>query len=90
MDPNADERARVKERARAADLVFFFTANAHLFSGTRELLKELQAAIPRLVVLLLGEPHDLEWIDARTACVTGHGFRAASVEAAVEKVFAPG
>jgi len=90
IDPPPPERVRLKELAREPDLVFFFSSDAHLFPGTRELLKVLQEAPARLVVILLKEPHDLEWIRSRTACVTGYGFRACQIEAAVEKIFSPG
>lgn len=90
LNPSPDERARIKERARGQDLVLFFCADAHLFSGARELLKVLQEAARHLVAVLLKEPHDLEWVRSETACVTGYGFRASQIEAVIEKVFSAG
>lgn len=90
LDPAEDERIRLKELACGEDLVLFFVGDAHLFRETRELLKVLQEAARHLVVVLLKEPHDLEWIRSPTACVTGYGFRACQIEAAIEKVFSIG
>lgn len=90
LDPSEEERQKVKELARVQDFVLFFCGDAHLFPGTRELLKALQEATGRLGAILLREPRDFEWIRPQTACVTGYGFRACQIEAAVEKIFSPG
>jgi len=87
LDPKLGERAKIRERVREEELVFFFCSDAHLFSGTRELLKSLQETSRRLVVILMKEPRDFDWILPGTACVTGYGFRASQIEAVIEKCF---
>ena len=89
LDPGPREREKIKALARSHDLVIFFCSDAHRFKGTRELLKRLEEEGKGLVVILLREPQDFEWVGAGTACVTAHGFRATQVEAAVEKLFSP-
>lgn len=87
MDPRLEERQRIKELIKEKDLVFFFCWDAHIFLSTRELLKDLQGRGRRLVVILLREPQDIEWIRPETACVTGHGFRVCQIETTIEKLF---
>jgi beta-N-acetylhexosaminidase len=87
IDPNEDERRKIKELAREHELVLFFCWDAHSFRSTRELLETLQQTSRRLVVVLLREPQDREWVLAGTACVTARGFRVCQVEAVLEKIF---
>jgi len=87
INPDAAERNGMKKLVESQDLVLFFCSDAHLFPGTRELLKTLQEAASPLAVVLMREPHDLEWIGPKTACVTAFGFRRCQIEAAVEKLF---
>lgn len=87
LRPSVIERDRIKGVAQSADLIFFFCWDAHLFKEQRELLEALQELRNRLVVILLREPQDFEWIRTDTACVTAYGFRVCQAEAAVEKVF---
>ena len=87
LQPDERERMKIKQKAEEQDLTFFFLWDAHLFSGARELLGDLQKTAKRLVVVLLREPQDVEWILAGTACLTAYGFRLPQVEAAIEKAF---
>ncbi len=86
-DPDEKERLRVKELARGEDLIFLFLWDAHAARGARELLKLLQNSLERLVVFLLREPSDFEWIEPKSACITAYGYRTCQIEAAVEKLF---
>lgn len=87
IDPNENERGKIKELACQHELVLFFCWDAHSFRSTRELLETLQQTSRRLVVVLLREPQDREWVLAGTACVTAHGFRVCQVEAVLRKIF---
>ena len=87
IQPDEKERSQIKQKICEQELTFFFCWDAHVFGGTRELLKDLQEGGGRLVVILLREPEDLEWVLPRTACVTAYGFRSPQVEAAIERTF---
>ena len=87
LQPTPKERERMRDKGREEDLTLFFCWDAHHFSQTRELLKDLQDSGGRLVVVLLREPHDFEGISPKTACLTAHGFRRVQIEAVLEKLF---
>ena len=89
VDPDEKERSKIKAMAQEQDLAFFFCWDAHLFGGTRQLLEELQGTAKCLVVILLREPRDLEWLRLEFACVTGYGSRICQIEAALRKIFLP-
>jgi len=87
LDPSDRERQEILAEAGRHEVVLFFSADAHLFPGTKELLKSLPEKAGRLAVILLREPHDFEWLRPGTPCVTAHGFRICQVEAALERLF---
>ncbi len=87
IQPTPKERERIKENGQEDDLTLFFCWDAHLFSESRELLKDLQETGGRLVVILLREPLDCEWILPKTACLGAQGFRLVQIEAVLERLF---
>jgi len=87
INPNEEERENIRRERSEQDLSFFFCWDAHLFPGTRQLLKDLQEGPGGLVAILLREPQDGEYVVGRAGCVTAHGFRTSQIEAAIEKIF---
>jgi len=87
IDSDPKERSAVLATLGPEDGVLFFCWDAHLFKGTRELLRRLEGKAASLIVVLLREPRDAEGLNARTACVTAYGFRTCQIEAAIEKMF---
>lgn len=87
LQPTPKEREMIVENGKGEELTLFFCWDARQFSETRELLKDLQAENSRLVVMLLREPEDREWIGPKTACLSAHGFRMVQTRALIEKLF---
>ena len=61
-----------------------FLFDAHLYPSNKSLLDAVQNAAKKLVVVLLRDPYDLEYLKEGTAGVTAFGWRACQIRAAIE------
>jgi beta-N-acetylhexosaminidase len=72
--------------ARTSDTTIFFCYDAHLYPTDKELLDALQAAAGRLVVVLLRDPYDADFIQENVAVLTAYGWRACQLKAVIQKM----
>jgi beta-N-acetylhexosaminidase len=86
LEPGEEEIQLAVDLAQNSDLTVFFCYDAHLYPANKKLLDALQEAAPQLVVDLLRDPYDEEYLQAGVACLTAWGWRACQIKAAVEKI----
>ncbi len=86
IDPGEAEVQGAVELAKKSDLTIFFCYDAHLYPGDKRLLDGLQEAAAELVVDLLRDPYDAEFIQEGVACLTDFGWRACQIKAAIERM----
>jgi beta-N-acetylhexosaminidase len=86
LEPGAEEIQPAVNLAKNSDLTILFCFDAHLYPSNKKLLEALQDAAPELVVDLLRDPYDAAYIKAGVACLTGFGWRACQIKAAIEKI----
>ncbi len=75
--------------AKNSDLTILFCYDAHLYPANKKLLDAVQDAAKELVVDLLRDPYDADYIKAGVAGLTDFGWRACQIKAAIEKMFFP-
>jgi len=86
MEPTDAEIQGAVHLAKSSDLTIFFCYDAHLYPANKKLLEALQDAAPELVVDLLRDPYDAEFIKEGVACLTDFGWRACQIKAAIERI----
>jgi len=86
IKPREHEIQQAVRLARNSDLTVYFCYDAHLYPANRELLEALQNSAKKLVVDLLRDPYDADFIKKDVACLTAYGWRACQLKAAVEKM----
>jgi beta-N-acetylhexosaminidase len=86
LEPAAAEIQPAVNLAQNSDLTIFFCFDAHLYPSNRKLLEALQDAAPRLVVDLLRDPYDADYIKTGVTCLTDFGWRTCQIKAAIEKI----
>ena len=82
--PAEIERAVAAVRAHPATVLFLY--DAHLYPSNRALLDAVQGTAPRLAVVLMRDPWDADWLRLGVTGVTGFGWRACQLEAALERL----
>jgi len=88
IEPTEEEIQHAAHLAKNSDLTIFFCFDAHLYPSNKRLLEALQDAAPELVVDLLRDPDDADYIKEGAACLTAFGWRACQLKAAIEKMCA--
>jgi len=88
IEPTDTEIHEAVTLATSSDLTVLFCFDAHLYPSNKKLLDAIQAAAPELVVVLLRDPYDAEYIKEGVACLTGFGWRACQIRAAIKKICA--
>jgi len=86
FEPTAAEIQQAEALAGSSEVTIFFCYDAHLFPSTKQLLDTLQAAAPKLVVDLLRDPYDLEYLREGVTVLTDFGWRACQIRAAIDKI----
>jgi beta-N-acetylhexosaminidase len=86
IEPTEGEIHQAVSLAQAADLTIFFCYDAHLHSSNKKLLEALQEAAAKLVVDLLRDPYDAEFLKESAAGLTDFGWRTCQIKAAIEKM----
>ncbi|MBM4286808.1 MAG: beta-N-acetylhexosaminidase [Deltaproteobacteria bacterium] len=86
LDPADSEIQAAVELAGGSDLTIFFCYDAHLYPANKKLLDAVQESAPNLVVALLRDPYDLDYLRAGVACLTAFGWRAGQLRAIIEKI----
>ena len=86
IEPTEEEIQRAVSLAQNSDLTIFFCYDAHLYPSNKKLLDALQEATDRLVIDLLRDPYDAEFLKEGVAGLTDFGWRTCQIKAAVEKM----
>ncbi len=86
IDPAAAEIQDAVRLAQKSDLTILFCYDAHLYPADKKLLDALQEATKDLVVDLLRDPYDAEFIHEGVACLTDFGWRACQIKAAIARM----
>jgi len=86
MEPDEDDIKPAVRLAQASEVTVLFLYDAHLYASNKSLLDAVQEAAARLVVVLLRDPYDADFMGAGAACVTDFGWRACQIRAAIEKI----
>ena len=86
IEPTEDEIQKAVNLARNSELTILFCYDAHLYPTNKKLLDALQDAAAELVVDLLRDPYDVDFIQEGVACLTDFGWRACQIKAAIEEI----
>ncbi len=86
IEPAAEEIQRAVRLAKNSDLTILFCFDAHLYRSNKRLLEALRDSAQELVVDLLRDPYDADYIQEGVACLTAFGWRACQIRAAIEKI----
>ena len=86
IEPADEEIQQAVNLAKNSDLTIPFCFDAHLYPSNKKLLDSLQDCAKELVVDLLRDPYDADYIQEGVACLTDFGWRACQIKAAIEKI----
>ncbi len=88
IEPGAADVQKAVQLAQNTDRTILFCFDAHLYASNLQLLEALQAAAPALVVALLRDPYDVDYIREGVACLTDFGWRACQLRAIMARMCA--
>jgi beta-N-acetylhexosaminidase len=88
LDPSAAETQAASQAAAGADQTILFLYDAHIHGGEKTLLEAVKESAKRLVVVLLRDAYDEEFVAEGTLCVTNYGPRLCHIEGILEKLAA--
>jgi beta-N-acetylhexosaminidase len=87
IEPGDDQIKTATTQTSQFDTTVYFCFDAHMYPSNKKLLMELQGRAKRLIVILMRDPYDAEFIGDKAACVTAFGYRVCQLEAAIERIF---
>jgi beta-N-acetylhexosaminidase len=86
IEPADEEIQQAVNLAKNSDLTIIFCFDAHLYPSNKKLLDALQDFAKELVVDLLRDPDDADYMKEGVAGLTDFGWRACQIRAAIEKM----
>ncbi|MHB9072385.1 MAG: beta-N-acetylhexosaminidase [Desulfobaccales bacterium] len=86
FEPTEAEIQEAVTLAKHSDLTILFCFDAHLYPANKNLLDAIQAAAKDLVIDLLRDPDDAEYMRKDAACLTDFGWRACQIKAAIARI----
>jgi len=86
IEPADAEIQQAVNLSRKSDLTILFCFDAHLYPSNKKLLDALQNAANELVVDLLRDPYDTDYLQEGVAGLTDFGWRTCQIRAAIEKM----
>jgi hypothetical protein len=86
VEPIAEEIARARAAAAAADATVLFLYDAHLYASNRALLEAVQAGARRLAVVLMRDPWDAELLAPGVGALTAYGWRRCQLDAVLARL----
>lgn len=90
IDPDEGDIRNASELAQRSNVTLFFCFDAHLYPTQKKLLEALQKASRKLVMILMRDPYDKEFLRALDAGITAFGFRKCQIEAVIERIYGEG
>ncbi len=91
VEPSEAEISRAGARARTAGATILFLYDAHLFPSSRALLEALQGSaggLAPLVVVLMRDPYDAEYLAPGVLGITAFGWRRCQLDAVLARLLA--
>jgi len=89
IDFETSQLSALAEAAAQADQTVLFVFDAHIYQAEMQLLEAVQAASKHLVVVLLRDAYDVEFVKEGVLCVTNYGFRVCDIQAVLRKLLSP-
>jgi len=86
IEPGEEEIQKAVALAKNSGLTILFCYDAHLYPSNKKLLDAIQDAAPELVVDLLRDPYDADYIKEGVACLTAFGWRACQIKVVIERI----
>jgi beta-N-acetylhexosaminidase len=86
VEPAEAEIERARAAASTADATVLFLYDAHVYPSNRALLDALQSAARRLVVVLMRDPYDAEYLAPGVAGITAYGWRRCQLDAVLGRL----
>jgi beta-N-acetylhexosaminidase len=86
IEPTEEEIQQAANLAQKSDLTILFCFDAHLYPSNKKLLDALQDSAKKLVVDLLRDPYDADYLQEGVAGLTDFGWRTCQIKAAIEKM----
>jgi beta-N-acetylhexosaminidase len=86
IEPSEDEIADAESFASRSEIAILFLFDAHLFPTNKSLLERLQTKTTRLVVALMRDPYDVEFIREGVLCLTSYGYRVCQLDSVIERL----
>jgi beta-N-acetylhexosaminidase len=86
IEPVEEEIEQAVKLSERSDRTILFCYDAHLYPSNKKLLNSLQDSARELVVDLLRDPYDAEYMKKGVACLTDFGWRACQIKAAIKKI----
>ncbi len=86
LEPSTPEIDAARQAAQTTDQTVLFLYDAHMISANHQLLDAVQAAAKKLVVVLMRDVYDAEWVKADVLCLTNYGYRVCDLEAVIGKL----
>lgn len=86
IEPSEDEIGAAESLASHSEIAIVFLFDARLFSTNKSLLERLQTKTARLVVAIMRDPYDAEFIREGVLCLTAYGYRVCQLDAVVERL----
>ena len=86
IEPAEEEIQQAVNLSKNSDLTILFCFDAHLYPSNKNLLDSIQDSAQELVVDLLRDPYDADYMKAGVACLTDFGWRTCQIKASIEKM----
>ena len=89
LEPTAAEIESAQQAAKASEQTVLFLYDAHMIEPNHRLLDAVQGAAKRLVIVLMRDVYDAEWVKPITLCLTAYGYRVCDLDAVIQKLLIP-
>jgi beta-N-acetylhexosaminidase len=86
IDPTDDDIKSAAAVAKKGNPAIFFCYDAHLHPRQLNLLKAVQEANKNLIVALMRDPYDTDYLRSSDACLNAFGWRKCQIEAILDRL----
>lgn len=87
IDPDDQDLEKATVLAQKSAVTIFYCYDAHLQPKEQPLLAKLQQSARKLIVVLLRDPYDKEFLKPKTTALTAFGWRQCQIEATTERIY---
>ncbi len=86
IEPSEKEIKQVSQELSDAEIIVYFCYDAHLYPSNKKLLDCVQKSDKEVIVVLLRDPYDKEFIQKKSWCLTDYGWRACQIKATIDAI----